>query len=137
MRSLLAILLFVVGLIARPAVAQDKEHPIETVVKANLTETSKPFTILIHVKVKDDARAKFEAAFAKARVQTRKEKGNQAYDLSQSSKMPTEYVVYERWQNLAALRTHLNSDYVTALMAELTDYFETPPGLEVFVPIGE
>jgi quinol monooxygenase YgiN len=138
MRLVLAMTaLLAVFLLLGPAVAQEKEHPIETVVKANLTETSKPFTILIHVKIKDDARAKFEAAFAKARIETRKEKGNKAYDLSRSAKMPTEYIVYERWQNLAALRTHLDAEYITSFMAEIADYFETPPGLEVLLPAGE
>jgi quinol monooxygenase YgiN len=137
MRCLIATAAFALLFLVGPGLAQEKEHPFETVVKSNLTDTSKPFTILVHVKVKDEARAKFEAAFAKARVQTRKEKGNRAYDLSQSAKMPTEYVVYERWQNLEAMRRHLATEYITTLLAEVQEYFESPPGIEVLVPAGE
>ena len=51
-------------------------------------------TAHVTVKIKDDAAAKFEAAFAKARTATRKEKGNKAYNLNRSTKVANEYVVY-------------------------------------------
>ena len=46
--------------------AQEKESPIEKEVKANLKDPTKPFMMLVHIKIKDGMAAKFEAAFAKA-----------------------------------------------------------------------
>lgn len=119
------------------APAQDKENPILTEVKASLKDSTKPFTMLVHVKVKDGAGAKFEAAFAKAIVGTRKEKGNKVYELNRSTKAPNEYVVYERWQDLAALEAHLKTPHIVALLGELGDFLAGAPEVKVLVPAGE
>src|SRR5262245_21543035 len=99
-----------------PAPAQDKEHPIVAEVRANLQDPSKPFTLLVRVKTKEGAGPKLEAAFAKAVAASRKEKGNKAYDLNRSAKAPTEYVVYERWTDLAALQAHLKAPHFLTLV---------------------
>ena len=119
------------------APAQEKENPIATEVKANLKDPSKPFTMLVRVKIKDGVGSKFEAAFAKAVTATRKEKGNKAYDLNRSAKAPNEYVVYERWQDLAALQAHMKTPHITTLLAEIGDLLEGPPEVKVFLPAGK
>lgn len=117
--------------------AEENEHPIVTSVKANLKDPRKPFTILVHLKIKEGTAGKFESAFAKAIAGTRKEKGNKAYELNRSTKSPTEYVVYERWTDLAALRDHLKTPHITALLADIGDLLEGPPEAKVFLPAGD
>src|SRR5258708_2556602 len=67
--------LIVLSLSARARAADEKPHPIVATVKAALKDTSKPFTLLVSLKVKDGNEEKFEKAFAKAAAGTRKEKG--------------------------------------------------------------
>ena len=123
--------------LAASAPAQEKENPIEAAVKANLKEPTKPFVMFLSVKIKDGAAAKFEAAFAKARTATRKEKGNKAYSLNRSTKATNEYVVYERWENFAALQAHMKSPHLVALIAEVGEMFDGHPEVKVFIPTRE
>ena len=117
--------------------AQDKTNPIEAEVKANLKDLSKPFVMLVTIKIKDGNAEKFEAAFTKARTATRKEKGNKAYTLNRSAKVPSEYVMYERWADFAALQDHMKLPHFSALIAEVHDMFDGPPDVKVFVPVRE
>jgi quinol monooxygenase YgiN len=60
-----------------------------------------------------------------------------AYDLNRDTKTPTQYLVYERWQDVAALEAHLKTPYITKLLAELGDLVAAPPEASVFVPAGD
>ena len=120
-----------------PALAQDKENPIEKEVKASLKDLKKPFVMLVTVKIKDGTAEKFEAAFAKCRTATRKEKGNKAYSLVRSTKAKNEYVVYERWENFAALQTHMKTPHFVALLADVGEMFDGHPEVKVFLPTRE
>ena len=105
--------------------------------KASLKDPTKPFVMYVHVKIKDGTAEKFEKAFAKARTATRKEKGNKAYSLTRSTKTPTEYIVYERWENFAALQEHMKTKHFAALLADVGDMFDGHPEVKVFVPTRE
>jgi quinol monooxygenase YgiN len=129
--------LVVALLLVSPAPAQEKENPIEKEVKASLKDPTKPFALYVRIKIKDDTAVKFEAAFAKARTATRKEKGNKAYSLTRSAKEPNEYVVYERWENFEALRTHLKTPHFAALLTEVGDMVDGAPDVKVFLPTRE
>ena len=120
-----------------PLAAQEKENPIEKEVKASLKDLKKPFVLLLTLKIKEGTAEKFEAAFGKARTATRKEKGNKAYSLVRSTKTKNEYVVYERWENFAALQTHMKTPHLIALLAEVGEMFEGHPDVKVFTPIRE
>jgi quinol monooxygenase YgiN len=120
-----------------PISAQEKENPIEKKVKASLKDLKKPFVMLITIKIKDGTAEKFEAAFDKARTETRKEKGNKAYSLVRSTKVKNEYVVYERWEKFAALQTHMKTPHFVALLAEVGDMFDGHPDVKVFIPTRE
>ena len=132
-------LLAVALILASPLPAQDKDkpNPIEAEVKANLKDLTKPFVMVVSLKVKDGSASKFETAFAKGRAGTRKEKGNLAYELSRSTKNPADYIVYERWANFAALQAHLKAPHLTAMLAEIGDMLDGPPTVKVFLPAGE
>ncbi len=139
MQSLLRTLLLLVTplLLATSAHAQEKENPIEKEVKANLKDPAKPFVMFVRLKLKDGNGAKFEAAFATARAATRKEKGNKAYSLNRSAKMPNEYVVYERWDNFAALQSHMKAPHFATLIAEVGEMLDGAPEVSVFIPTRE
>ncbi len=130
---LIALALF----LAVPLGAQEKESPIEKEVKANLKDTTKPFVMIVSLKIKAGTAAKFEAAFAKARAGTRKEKGNKAYSMNRSTKAANEYIVYERWDNFAALQLHLKAPYVTAFLAEAGEMLDGAPEVKVYIPTRE
>ncbi len=130
-------LLVVALLLAAPAFAQDKENPIEKEVKASLKDSTKPFVMYVHIKIKDGNAAKFEAAFAKARTATRKEKGNKAYSLTRSTKTANEYIVYERWDHFAALQAHLKAPHTTTLLADVGEMLDGAPAVKVFIPTRE
>src|SRR5215471_1470646 len=85
---------------------KDKEHPLVTVAKSSLPDVNKPFTVLVRCKVRKEEMSKFESLVAKATKETRKEKGNLAYELSRSAE-GSNYIIYERWENVAALEAHL------------------------------
>ena len=127
----------IAALFIAPAFAQDKENPIEKEVKESLKDPTKPFTLIVRLKIKDGGAAKFEAAFAKARAATRKEKGNLAYDMSRAAKSPSEYLIYERWQDFASLQTHLRLPHFAALIAEVHELLDGAPDAKVFVPVSE
>lgn len=116
---------------------KDKPNPIETEVKESLKDLTKPFIMVVSLKIKEGTAAKFEAAFAKGRAGTRKEKGNLIYEMSRSTKNPTEYIVYERWTNFAALQAHLKAPHLTAMLAQVGDMLDGPPSVKVFLPAGD
>src|SRR5262245_40165944 len=134
MRYLCSTAVCLIVLLALVVQAPAQENPIEKAVKAALKDPSKPFTMVVHVKIKDGAAAKFEDAFAKAIIGTRKEKGNKAYDLNRSIKSPNEYFVYERWQDFAALQAHLKTPHITTLLSEIGELLDGPPEAKAFVP---
>jgi len=117
--------------------ADDPPHPIAAQVKAALKDPAKPFVLLVHLKVKEGSAAKFEAAFARAVKPTRAEKGCVAYELSRDVKTPTQFLVYERWQNLAALDAHLKSAHIKTLLTDIGDLLDGAPESRVLLPAAD
>jgi quinol monooxygenase YgiN len=128
--------LAIAGLVASPLPGQEKPSPIVSKVKAALQDPTRPFTLLVSFQAKEGAGEKIEAAFAKAVRETRREKGCLAYDFSRDAKTPSRYVVYERWQNLAALAAHLRSAHITTMQKEVAG-LRVAPDVQVLVPVGE
>jgi quinol monooxygenase YgiN len=118
------------------AVAQE-EHPIVAQVKPKLKDPTKPFVIGVRAKVKAGMGEKLEAAFAPAIKESRKEKGCQAYLLNRSADDETVYVMFERWENLAALEAHLKQPYITKALGDIHELLEGAPDVRVFVPVAE
>lgn len=114
-----------------------QESPIETEVKASLKDLTKPFTLIVRLKLKDGNGPKFEEAFAKAAAETHKEKGNKTYEMSRSAKDANDYLVYERWQDFAALQAHLKAPHFAALLTEVTGMLDGAPEFKVFIPTGK
>ncbi|MGE3807493.1 MAG: putative quinol monooxygenase [Gemmataceae bacterium] len=124
-------------LLVSSASGQDKEDPIIATVKKALKDKSKPFTMLVLIKVKEGEAAKFEEAFVAAIKATRKEKGNLVYNLNRSLDNPNEFVVFERWKDFAALESHINSKHIQMLLKTVIPLLDAPPEIDVLVPAGE
>jgi len=131
-----AVLMLCVLLVGR-ASGQEKPNPIAVMVKASLKDPTQPFTLLVRFQAKEGAEDKLEAAFAKAIKLTRSEKGCLAYDLNRDVKMPTHYVLYERWQNLASLEAHLQSAHIAALFIELSESRAAPAEAQILLPVAQ
>lgn len=113
---------------------KSKEHPLLRVAKESLSDTTKPFTLLVRFKVKEGKGPTFEALAAKAVKETRKEKGNLAYELSRSAK-GSNYVIYERWENLAALEAHLKTAQFKNSSAALDPLLDGDLEVYLLVPV--
>jgi len=134
----LGLAVVIVGVVGHPAArADEKEDPIIAFVKPRLKDASKPFTLMVGVKVKEGSADKFEAAFAKALQATRKEKGCLTYDLNRDTDDATRYQVYERWKSLADLEAHIKSDHIKALLKVLPEVTSGAPELRVLLPTSE
>jgi quinol monooxygenase YgiN len=125
---------FLAAVLLSVSQAQEKtaEHPIVRAAKVGLSDPTKPFTLLVRFKVKEGQGPKFEAAMAKAVKDTRKDKGNLAYELSKSG---STYIVYERWENLAALDAHLKTAHFTKASADISPLLDKELDVEFFVPV--
>ena len=117
--------------------AQDQSNAIANQVKTSVKNPTKPFTLVVSLQIKEDAGDRFEAAFAKAVAPRRREKGCLAYELNRDPKTPTNYLLYERWQNLAALEMHLRSEHITTLLGQVGELVAAPPELRVLLPVGD
>jgi quinol monooxygenase YgiN len=129
---------FLAAVLLSVAQPQDKskEDPILRSVKDNLSDPTKPFTLLLRFKVKEGQGPKFEAAMGKAVKETRKDKGNLAYELSLSrSAKGSNYIIYERWENLAALEAHMKTAHFKTTATEIAPLLESAIDLELFVPV--
>lgn len=120
---------------ASPLPAQ--ENPIAAKVKEKLKNLTKPFTMIVHLQVKKGTGKQFKKAFAKAQTATRKEKGNITYDLNGYPGKPEHFLVYERWQNFAALQAHLNTKHIETLVASIEGILADDIKVDVLLPINE
>jgi quinol monooxygenase YgiN len=131
------VLVVTCGVFVDAAAAQEKPHPVAVFVKANLKDPTMPFALLVRFEAKEGAGEKLEASFAKAIKLSRKEKGCLAYDLNRDPKMPSHYVLYERWQNLSSLEAHLKSAHIAAMLTELNESRAGPPEAQILLPVSE
>lgn len=129
-RPLIALL--AAALLAPLAAADDP--PVLADAKKALKEPNKPFAMWISVTAKKGQEKALEAAFAECQKDTRKEKGNRAYDLLADPETPGKYAFYEKWTGVAGLEAHLKEAHTTKLLAKFGDLLE--PGTAIkFLPI--
>lgn len=105
--------------------------------RAELSDASGPLTVLAFIRVKDGADKKLESSFAKARIPTLKEAGVISYELNRKPKGGNRFMVYERWENLAALDAHLRMPYIATLRDEFNGLIEGTPEFQVLIPVAE
>ncbi len=121
----------------RFVVAGAQGNPILEAAKENVPDPKKPFTMVVIVTVKDGKGGDLEAAMKPAIVATRKEKGCIAYDLNRDLKDANKYYVYERWQSLAALEAHMQTEHIQTFLGKVGDIIVGQPELKFFAVTGE
>jgi quinol monooxygenase YgiN len=95
----------------------------------------KPFTLVVTLKVKPGMEEKFEAAAKTAIAATVKEKGCQAYELHKDTETAGDYMLLEKWQDLAAIKFHLGTDHFKAFIAAFGEVAAGPPASKLMVPV--
>lgn len=117
--------------------AGEKDNPIVEAAKANVADAKKPFTMLVIVTVKEGQGKALEDLMKPCIAATRKEKGCIAYDLNRDPKEVTKYHVYERWQSVAALEHHMQTEHIKTLLSKIGDVIAGPPEVKFYVVSGE
>jgi len=116
----------------------DQTHEDSAVIapiRAALKDPSKPFGMLVQFRTKVGAQARWEAAFAKAAIPTRKEPGVLDYILYRSGSDAATYVLYERWRSLADFEAHVRMPYITTLFGETQALAASAVEVRVLVPV--
>src|ERR1043166_7601779 len=122
-RGIVLLALATLVLLSRSPLARtgDKGNPILQAAKEKVSDPKKPFTMVVFLTVKQDQGKALEEAFQPAIKATRKESGCIAYDLNRDSTDPNKYYVYERWQSVAALEKHLETDHIKTLLKKAVE----------------
>lgn len=121
--------------LASPVSAADGLHPIAAEVQSKLADPDQPFVMVVELTVGDGGGKPLIEAIGTATRRTVKEPGNLDYRLSRNVEDPNEFVLYERWSNIAALDSHLKQPYLTKLLNAFEGLLSEPPEVEVHVPI--
>ena len=115
------------------------DHPIVALIRGKLTDTSRPFTLIVDLEARPGSGADVAAAIAESQAirLTRLEPGCAAYDLRRDADAPDRFVMYECWRDLAALAEHLNTPHFAAVGMVLTKLLAKAPTIRVLTPAGE
>ena len=76
-----------------------------------------PFTFIAHLQATPSSEQALQDALQACVAPTRQEEGNVNYDLHRSVDDPTVFVIYEGWENQAALDTHFTLPHFQTLLA--------------------
>lgn len=131
--SLLAI--GILGLVPSVAPAEDDLHPLAADVAGKLDDAERSFVMLVQLQVRPGQNAALVEAMKTPTRETTKEPGNSAYQLSQDTERPNHYVLYEVWQNVAALDSHLTQPYLVELLTAFDNVLAEPPKVTVLKPV--
>jgi quinol monooxygenase YgiN len=114
------------------------EHPVITFVRSKVSDPGKPFTIIADLTAHPGRGDEVAAAIvgSGAVSLTRAEPGCLAYDVCQDTDARDHFVVYERWQDLAALASHLETAHFAAIGAALGGLLVGAPDVRVLTPVA-
>ncbi|MEO0531171.1 MAG: putative quinol monooxygenase [Planctomycetota bacterium] len=115
--------------------AEEPLHPIAADVSLKLDDPERPFVMLVQLKVPAGQGDALVEAMKVPTRETAKEPGNFAYQLSQDTERPDHYVLYEVWENVAALDSHLRQPYLNDLLAAFEKVLAEPPKVTVLKPV--
>jgi quinol monooxygenase YgiN len=90
--------------------------------------------VVATLTVKPETRAEFIAGATACIAETRKERGNIAYDLHESVTDPSKMVFVEQWENAEALVPHRGTDHMKAFGRVAVKCMTVPPRIEVITP---
>jgi quinol monooxygenase YgiN len=75
-----------------------------------------PITIVVHIKAKPENRNKVRRRLLELVNAPVKETGNIFYHLHEAAADPCHFIIYEQWENQAALDRHMQQDYLVAFL---------------------
>jgi quinol monooxygenase YgiN len=90
--------------------------------------------VVATLMVKPETRAEFIAAATACIKETRKEKGNIAYDLHESVTDHTKMVFVEQWENEEALVPHRTAEHMKTFGRVVVKCITAPPKIEIITP---
>jgi quinol monooxygenase YgiN len=121
-----------------PSHAPQEKNAVDPVLerlRAIPGQAGKPFSLLVHFKVKRDQVEAVLAAAKKAVPSSRAEKGCAAYDVQQNLEDPTEFFVLETWRNLEALRFHSGTDHFDDFVKVIRAAVDEPPKIALSLAV--
>ena len=90
-----------------------------------MTATSNPYvTVLWEAKAKPGREADMKAFMSKAVTASRFDTGNIDYEAHQVEGQPGVFIIFERWENRAALDGHLGAPRMQELVPELLELMD-------------
>ena len=122
------------SLAGKPLQARQEKGPIDSVldrIKAIPGQADKPFSLIVHFKVKPDQVEAVLAAAKKAVPASRAEKGCLAYDVQQNLEDPAEFFVLETWRDAKALQFHSGTDHFAAFFKVIGEAADEPPQMRL------
>jgi quinol monooxygenase YgiN len=90
--------------------------------------------VVATLMVKPETRAEFISAATACIQETRKEKGNIAYDLHESVTDPSKMVFFEQWENMEALVPHRTAEHMKTFGRVAVKCMTAPPKIEYITP---
>ena len=114
------------------------EHPVIAFVRSKVPDPGRPFTIIADLTAHPGRGGEVVAAIAGSGAVslTRAEPGCLAYDVCQDADSPDRFVVYERWRDLPALGSHLETTHFAAVGAALGGLLAGAPAVRVLAPVA-
>ena len=132
-----------VCLVGRPSRAQQERGPLDPLldrIKAVPGQAEKPFSLIVHFKVKRDQVDAVLAGAKKVVVASRAEKGCLAYDVQQSLEEPTEFFILETWRDAKGLEFHAGTGHFSEFIKLMGTAADEAPQIQLtraIVPAGE
>jgi quinol monooxygenase YgiN len=125
------VLVLAAGLVPAQDKGGEKKAPdLMTQLKAVKGE----FVLLIEFKVQAGKEKDFLAAARPTVEATVKEKACVAYELSQDTTDPTQFVLYERWKSVEGLQLHMKEDHTRKILAAMKEYGGGASKVRLLIP---
>lgn len=114
-----------------------QEHPALTAVRGKLKSLETPFTLLVSYTIKPGTESEFAVEANAAAIETRKEPGNIAYEFHLGTEDPTKILLFEKWQDFAALAHHFTLPHTHTILSKMGEIAASPLELEVYEPLAK
>jgi quinol monooxygenase YgiN len=103
--------------------------------KAIPGQAERPFALLVTIRVKPGTQEKFERAARKTAAASRAEKGCLGYECYRNLDDHSEYTIFERWRDVAALAAHLREAHTKAILATMREVAARPARARLLGPV--
>ena len=135
LRSGVLWLIAILPILAAPVLAADApEGDLFGRLKFKVKQ-DQPFQLLVRIRLKPGTEEKLAAEAAKAAKATATEPGCEAYTFYEDLEHPGTVILFEKWKNTAALKSHIEQPYTASLLKLLAD-LEAEPSIQLLGPLG-